>query len=112
MNVNAPASRALAQMAAIFSDNHCSVIGVEEVPREETGKYGIVASEPVTDRLNRVTSIVEKPEPDVALRARSLRNSVRQMYEEDFQALMNNGGPYRMSNGVGDWRGIMGEEGS
>lgn len=56
----------LAQMAAIFSENHCSVIGVEEVPREDTGKYGIVASEPVTDRLNRVTSIVEKPEPDAA----------------------------------------------
>ena len=56
----------LAQMSAIFSDNHCSVIGVEEVPREDTGKYGIVGSEPVSDRLNRVTSIVEKPEPDAA----------------------------------------------
>ncbi|MGB5340118.1 MAG: UTP--glucose-1-phosphate uridylyltransferase GalU [Gammaproteobacteria bacterium] len=56
----------LAQMSAVYNDNHCSVIGVQEVPRQETGKYGIVGSEPVTDRLNRVTSIVEKPEPDAA----------------------------------------------
>lgn len=40
-----------------------SVLGVQDVPRSETKKYGIVASTRVDDRTERVTHIVEKPEP-------------------------------------------------
>ena len=43
-----------------------SVLGVQEVPRSETRKYGIVASQPVDARTERVTHMVEKPEPDLA----------------------------------------------
>jgi UTP--glucose-1-phosphate uridylyltransferase len=50
----------LAQMAAAFSYNRCSV------PHEETEKYGIVQSDEVTKRLSRVSSIVEKPKPEEA----------------------------------------------
>ncbi len=54
------------QMVSTFEYNRCSVLGVEEVPREETAKYGIVASDPITDGLNRVSAIVEKPAPEDA----------------------------------------------
>lgn len=53
----------LRQMADAFEYNRCSVLGVEQVPREETDKYGIVESDPVTERLSRIKSIVEKPQP-------------------------------------------------
>lgn len=54
------------QMLDVFEREGRSVLGVMEVGREETRKYGIVAGEPVEDRLVRVTDIVEKPEPDAA----------------------------------------------
>ncbi|HED16164.1 MAG TPA: UTP--glucose-1-phosphate uridylyltransferase GalU [Gammaproteobacteria bacterium] len=54
------------QMVSTFEYNRCSVLGVEEVPKEDTGKYGIVASDPITDGLNRVSAIVEKPNPEEA----------------------------------------------
>src|SRR5690606_24647640 len=40
-----------------------SVVGVQEVPREDTDKYGIVASEPVDGRTEQISSIIEKPKP-------------------------------------------------
>jgi UTP--glucose-1-phosphate uridylyltransferase len=43
-----------------------SVLAVEDVPREETGKYGIVSSTPLDARTSRVSHIVEKPEPEQA----------------------------------------------
>ena len=56
----------LKQMARVFADHRASVLGVETVNPKDTDKYGIVASELAGERLSRVTSIVEKPHPDVA----------------------------------------------
>jgi UTP--glucose-1-phosphate uridylyltransferase len=56
----------MAQMAEAFVYNRCSLLGVEQVPREETEKYGIVESDEVAKGLSRVSSIVEKPKPDDA----------------------------------------------
>ena len=57
---------AMEQMVRVFNETHSSVLGVETVAREETGSYGIV--EVATDGHGRqqVSSIVEKPHPDVA----------------------------------------------
>jgi UTP--glucose-1-phosphate uridylyltransferase len=43
-----------------------NVLAVEDVPREDTGKYGIVSSEPIDSRTSRMSHIVEKPAPDQA----------------------------------------------
>jgi UTP--glucose-1-phosphate uridylyltransferase len=43
-----------------------SILGVQNVPRSETGKYGIVDASHVADRTDRVTHIVEKPSPENA----------------------------------------------
>jgi len=40
-----------------------SVLGVQNVAREETSQYGIVRSEPHSQGVHRVTGIVEKPKP-------------------------------------------------
>lgn len=43
-----------------------SVIGVMEVPKEETNKYGIVKGEIVDEKTLRMTGMVEKPKPSEA----------------------------------------------
>jgi len=43
-----------------------SVLAVEDVPQADTGKYGIVSSQPLDDRTSRMSAIVEKPAPDKA----------------------------------------------
>jgi len=54
---------ALAQMMAVYEEFGTSVIGLQRVPEAEVVNYGVIASEPVRDRLHRVTDLVEKPKP-------------------------------------------------
>jgi UTP--glucose-1-phosphate uridylyltransferase len=46
-----------------LKNNGSSVIGVMEVPKEDTKKYGIVKGEVVDELTLRMTGMVEKPEP-------------------------------------------------
>lgn len=57
---------ALKQMADVAQASGASVIAVEDVPRESTGSYGIVATDDFAQRRGRIRAIVEKPAPDVA----------------------------------------------
>lgn len=57
---------ALKQMADVAEATGASVIAVQDVPRDQTGSYGIVATESFQNRQGRITAIVEKPMPDVA----------------------------------------------
>ena len=57
---------ALKQMADVAEASGASVIAVQDVPREQTSSYGIVATDSFRDRQGRITAIVEKPKPDVA----------------------------------------------
>ncbi|MCR6627871.1 MULTISPECIES: UTP--glucose-1-phosphate uridylyltransferase GalU [Pseudoxanthomonas] len=57
---------ALKQMADAAEAGGSSVIAVQDVPREQTGSYGIVATEAFNGREGRISAIVEKPKPDVA----------------------------------------------
>jgi len=54
------------QMAAMHAKHGGSVIAVQDVPRADTGSYGIVSTEPVVTGLVKVTNIVEKPKPEDA----------------------------------------------
>ena len=53
----------LGQMISAFDDHNCSILGVEEVPQDETDKYGIVDPEESDGRITHVKNIVEKPAP-------------------------------------------------
>ena len=56
----------LSQMLSVFNDRNCSILGVEEVPRDETDKYGIVDPMESDGRITKLRSIVEKPKPEDA----------------------------------------------
>jgi UTP--glucose-1-phosphate uridylyltransferase len=57
----------LKQMAEVHAIHGGSVLGVQNVPKQETDKYGIVTLErEVEPRLGKMSHIVEKPKPDKA----------------------------------------------
>jgi UTP--glucose-1-phosphate uridylyltransferase len=58
----------IGQLIHAYQQTHASVVAVMEVPHEDTGRYGVIASEPSDDpldhgRLHRVSRLVEKPNP-------------------------------------------------
>lgn len=57
---------ALKQMADLAERSGASVLATQNVAREKTASYGIVATEDFSGRQGRITAIVEKPQPDVA----------------------------------------------
>src|SRR6185503_5288841 len=57
---------AMARMAQVFAREGASLLGVEEVPRDQTQSYGIVTIDKMADDLARIHSIVEKPKPAAA----------------------------------------------
>jgi UTP--glucose-1-phosphate uridylyltransferase len=57
---------ALKQMADAAQASGASVIATQDVPRGQTGSYGIVATDGFSGRQGRITAIVEKPAPESA----------------------------------------------
>ena len=57
---------ALRQMYEVAAREDAGVVAVEEVPRADTGKYGIVDAEAISERAARIRLVVEKPKPEVA----------------------------------------------
>ena len=55
----------LSQMIEVHSKYQCSVIAIEEIPMDQTNKYGVIAGNLVddSDDTYRVTDMIEKPEP-------------------------------------------------
>jgi UTP--glucose-1-phosphate uridylyltransferase len=54
------------QMVEAYDYYRCSVLGVQDVPRADTASYGIVDARPLAERVEQISAIVEKPQPDVA----------------------------------------------
>jgi len=61
-----PEKGVLSQMVALYEKYHCSIVAIEEVPREETHKYGVIAGEEIEQGIFRVSDMVEKPDPQDA----------------------------------------------
>ncbi len=55
----------LEQMIEVYERYQCSVVAIEEIPMEQTHKYGVIAGKLVdgTDDTYRITDMVEKPDP-------------------------------------------------
>ncbi len=60
---NGAGKGALRQMAEVGDQEGAGVIAVEDVPHEQTDKYGIVDAVPVDGRSARIRHMVEKPKP-------------------------------------------------
>lgn len=54
------------QMVDLYDYYHSSIIGVQNIPLEETASYGIVGAKAMAESLSIVETIVEKPQPESA----------------------------------------------
>lgn len=61
--VNEDGVGVLSQMVSLFKQFRCSIVAVQEVPKEEIHKYGVISGEMIKDDIFRVDNMVEKPEP-------------------------------------------------
>jgi len=59
-----PDNSVISQMIEIYNKYQCSIVAIEEVPLNQTSKYGIIAGNPLnnSNNLYQVTKMVEKPE--------------------------------------------------
>ena len=55
----------LKQMLKVFNKYKCSVVAIEEVPKEDTNKYGIISGDLINGSNDtfRVNDMIEKPDP-------------------------------------------------
>ncbi len=58
---NDDGANVMQQMAALYEQYQCSIIAIEEVPLDDTHKYGIVAGEEIAEGIYRVSNMIEKP---------------------------------------------------
>ena len=58
--------RALGQLAELYKRYQCSIIAIEEIPNENTGSYGIISGEEISEGIYQVNDMVEKPNPEDA----------------------------------------------
>jgi len=56
----------LKQMVELYNTHRCSIVAIEEVPKEETFKYGVIDGTEIGDNLFEITDMVEKPAPEDA----------------------------------------------
>jgi len=56
----------LKQMSELYNQFRCSIVAIQEVPADQTHKYGVIAGESMKDGLYRITDMVEKPAPEDA----------------------------------------------
>jgi UTP--glucose-1-phosphate uridylyltransferase len=54
------------QMTELFAERQCSILAVQEVPRNQTNRYGIVKGKPLSSDLVNIDGLIEKPHPSVA----------------------------------------------
>ena len=56
----------LTQMARLYAEHQCSIVAIEEVPQDETYKYGVIEGVEEADGIYRLSNMVEKPAPEDA----------------------------------------------
>ena len=56
----------LTQMVKLYEKYQCSIVAIEEVPKDETYKYGVIEGVEEESGIYRISSMVEKPAPEDA----------------------------------------------
>jgi len=64
--VNLDGDSVLTQMKKIYEKYRCSVVAIEEVPQDETYKYGVIEASQLEDDVFVINNMVEKPAPEDA----------------------------------------------
>jgi len=53
----------LEQMVELYKQFRCSIVAIQEVPADQTHKYGVIGGESLKDGIYRIEKMVEKPDP-------------------------------------------------
>ncbi len=64
--VNEEGENVLAQLVKIYEKYKCCVVAIQEVPKEETYKYGVIDGKEIEDDVCMISDMVEKPDPEDA----------------------------------------------
>lgn len=64
--INGTGGGVVKQMVQQYERHQCSVLGVEEIPSQDTDKYGIVSIAEKGGDIAVITNIIEKPKPSEA----------------------------------------------
>jgi UTP--glucose-1-phosphate uridylyltransferase len=56
-------SGVLQQMVELYKKYQCSIVAIEEVPKEETYKYGVIDGSEIEEGVFEINDMVEKPDP-------------------------------------------------
>lgn len=64
--VNDDGDSVLTQMRKVYEKYRCSVVAIEEVPSEETYKYGVISASELEEDVYVINDMVEKPAPEDA----------------------------------------------
>ena len=59
--VNEDGDSVLAQMVKLYEKHQCSIVAIEEVPKDEVFRYGVIEGEEIEDGLYKISSMIEKP---------------------------------------------------
>ena len=52
----------LKQMVSLFNEYQCSIVAIEEVPRDQTQNYGIIEGTEIQEGLLEISNMIEKPD--------------------------------------------------
>ena len=64
--VNTGGDSVLTQLRKVYEKYRCSVVAIEEVPQDETSKYGVIAASQLEENIFVINDMVEKPQPEDA----------------------------------------------
>lgn len=56
----------LFQMTKLYEKYKCSIVAIEEVPKDETSKYGVIAGKEIEENIFQIDTMIEKPDPKEA----------------------------------------------
>ena len=60
---NADGDSVLSQMIKLYEKYSCSIVAVEEIPPQDSNKYGVIAGDLIEENILRINDMVEKPDP-------------------------------------------------
>ena len=93
-------------MSARFGKEGCSLLGVEDIPRERTGSYGIVSPEDPKADVTQIRAIVEKPAPKDAPFVRRAATGIGRFFGYTAGAMM-----FRVASAKADGASMMSRKG-
>ena len=56
----------LKQMVKLYNKFKCTIVAIEEVPKEDVNKYGVIKGKKIEENVYMIEEMVEKPEVDKA----------------------------------------------